>query len=184
MLPKVVVRSKFVFGYEVFAINAVDGDRELAALLEQGGVPHPTLGLTGALYQEVASEAREFVRNSLAGRDEVTHKFLRPVRAIRQKLSGLAFLDPHIEPLVGSIDEVLASVPKKGRIDGTSLAALRGVVTLLTDPAAMREHGRLVRDATGRGYAAEAAGEGDLHTEPSPIRPPAPTRLHRGGTFW
>ena len=104
----------------------------------------------------MASESREFVRQSLTGRHEVTQKFLRPVRAIREKLSGLAFLDPGIAPLVGSIDEVLAAVPKKGKIDGASLSALRGVVTLLTDPARMREHGRLVREGSGKGLLADA----------------------------
>ena len=118
LLPKAFVGSKFAFGYDVFAINAVDGDHELAALMEQGGAGNLTLGLTGALYEEVASESREFVRQSLTGRHAVTQKFLRPVRAIREKLAGLAFLDPAIAPLVESIDEVLASAPTKGKIDG------------------------------------------------------------------
>src|ERR1700687_5608381 len=155
LLPKALVGSKFAFGYEVFAINAVHGDDELAALMEQGGAGNLTLGLAGALYQEVASESREFVRQSLVGRHEVTQKFMRPVRAIREKLAGLAFLDPGIAPLVGSIDEVLASTPQKGKIDGASLAALRGVVTLLTDPARMREHGRVVLEGNCKGLLAD-----------------------------
>src|SRR5271170_1728552 len=142
LLPKAVVASRLMFGYEVFTINALDGDGELALLLQQGGAGNLTQGLVGALYQEVAGESCAFMRHSLTGRDEVTQKFLRPVRAIRDKLAGLAFLDVGIAPLVGSIDAVLASVLPKGKIDGASLAALRGVVTLLTDPARMREHGR------------------------------------------
>ena len=34
-LPKALVGSKFAFGYEVFAINAVHGDDELAALIKR-----------------------------------------------------------------------------------------------------------------------------------------------------
>ena len=171
LLPKAMVSSKFAFGYDVFAINAVDGDGELAALMEQGGAGCLTLGLAGALYDEVASESREFVRQSLAGRDAVTQKFLRPVRAIREKLAGLAFLDPAIAPLVESIDEVLAATPRKGKIDGASLAALRGVVMLLTDPARMREHGNLVLRGECQGLlgAADVAesGAGDDASTPN-----------------
>jgi Protein of unknown function (DUF3150) len=195
LLPKAMLRSKFAFGYDVFAINAVDGDGELAALMEHGGTGNLTRGLVGALYQEVAAESREFVRQSLAGRDQVTHKFLHPVRAIRDKLAGLAFLDPGIAPLVGSIDEVLAMVPKKGRIDGASLAALRAVVTLLTDPATMREHGRLVRAGGGQrapggseavvGEAPDAseAAERDQAMEPA-LLPPASAKPQRLRAFW
>src|SRR6202158_2258605 len=151
LLPKALLGSKFAFGYEVFAINAVHGDDELAALMEQGGAGNLTLGLAGALYQDVATESREFVRQSLTRRNEVTQKFMRPMRAIREKLAGLAFLDPGIAPLVGSIDEVLAVVPRKGKISGTAIAALSGVVTLLTDPAKMREHGTMMLEGSSKG---------------------------------
>jgi hypothetical protein len=197
LLPKAVVGSKFAFGYDVFAINAVDGDHELAVLMEQGGAGNLTLGLTGALYEEVASESREFVRQSLTGRHEVTQKFLRPVRAIREKLAGLAFLDPGIAPLVGSIDEVLASTPQKGKIDGASLAALRGVVTLLTDPARMREHGRVVLEGNCKGLLADpgannqeiidqgAAPPEQVGQEAEPSVPTAkPARVQRASAFW
>lgn len=195
LLPKVVVASRFAFGYEVFAINAIDADGELAELLAQGGAGNLTLGLVGALYQEVASESCAFVRHSLTGRGHVTQKFLRPVRAIRDKLGGLAFLDPEIAPLVGSIDDVLTALPRVGRIDGASLAALRGVMSLLTDAARMREHGRLLRE---RGARDAPGGDGPsamlrtlvaaVHTGERPPRTiallPAPTRAPRVNTFW
>jgi len=197
LLPKALVGSKFAFGYEVFAINAVHGDDELAALMEEGGAGNLTLGLAGALYQEVASESREFVRQSLVGRHEVTQKFMRPVRAIREKLAGLSFLDPGIAPLVASIDEVLAAVPRKGKISGPSLAALRGVVTLLTDPAKMREHGKMMLDGSSQGLLGdhgpipeEAVGaeEDALGTVGQAVQPPAPAAkpvpAPRVSAFW
>ena len=190
LLPKAVVASRLVFGYEVFAINAVDADGELAALLEQGGAGDLSMGLVGALYQEVACESCAFVRDSLTGRDQVTQKFLRPVRAIRNKLSGLAFLDPGIAPLVGSIDEVLAAVPQAGRIDGASLAALRGVVTLLTDPTRMRAHGGMLREASrqhehgaGASTAEQTLCAPELQGEESALQP-ARTRAPRVNAFW
>lgn len=195
-LPKASVGAKFAFGYDVFAINAVGGDQELAALMEQGGAGNLAAGLAGALFEEVAAESREFVRQSLAGRCTVTQKFLRPVRAIREKLAGLAFLDPGIAPLVGSVDEVLAATPKKGKIDGASLAALRGVVMLLTDPARMREHGRRVLEGDGRGWlqdppdlvasrgfadAAEPATDAEQDLA-APAKKPLPAQ--RPSAFW
>jgi hypothetical protein len=197
LLPKAFVGSKFAFGYDVFAINTVDGDGELAVLMEQGGAGNLTLGLAGALYEEVASESREFVRQSLAGRDAVTQKFLRPVRAIREKLAGLAFLDPAIAPLVTSIDEVLGATPKRGKIDGASLAALRGVVMLLTDPARMREHGRLVLQGEGNGLLGnpqsvadssgrtdESAPEPETQEADGPVPATQPVPAQRPSAFW
>ena len=197
LLPKALVGSKFAFGYDVFAINAVHGDDELAALMERGGAGNLTLGLAGALYQDVAAESREFVRQSLTGRHEVTQKFMRPVRAIREKLAGLAFLDPGIAPLVGSIDEVLAVMPRKGKISGTALAALRGVVTLLTDPAKMREHGTMMLEGSSKGLlgdpqaiqeegssGGEAARASDAHGDQPRVPPAQPARGQRVNAFW
>lgn len=195
LLPKAVVASRFAFGYEVFAINAIDADGELADVLAQGGAGNLTLGLVGALYQEVASESCAFVRHSLTGREHVTRKFLRPVRAIRDKLSGLAFLDPDIAPLVGSIDDVLAALPQVGPIDGASLAALRGVITLLTDAARMREHGRLLRERSARDAQRSDGPAAMLRTLAAPVREgeaprreiavgPGATRAPRADAFW
>lgn len=189
LLPKAAVASRFVFGYEVFAINAVDADDELAGLLAQGGAGDLTRGLVGTLYQEVAGESLAFVRQSLGGRDQVTQKFLRPVRAIRDKLAGLAFLDPGIAPLVRSIDEVLAAVPRAGRIDGASLAALRGVIMLLTDPARMREHSRLLQQSgpayrNGAGGVAAKGREGEATGKPIAAAAASPVRAPRVTAFW
>lgn len=197
LLPKAGVGSKFAFGYDVFAINAVEGEGELAALLARGGTGNLTQGLVGTLYEEIAGESREFVRQSLAGRDVVTQKFLRPVRAIREKLAGLAFLDPAIGPLVDTIDAVLAGTPKKGKIDGTSLAGLRGVVMLLTDPARMREHGhRVLCGESSRALSlpdsAAASPAQDLGSVPAaetlptqvPCPAPNPVPVPRPAAFW
>jgi hypothetical protein len=198
LLPKSAVGSKFGFGYQVFAINPVEGDEELAKLMQHGGAGNLTLGLVGTLYREVASDSREFVKQSLTGRHEVTQKFLRPVRSIRDKLAGLAFLDRAIVPLVNSIDEVLATVPRNGKINGASLAALRGVVTLLTDPAKMREHGRLILEGSGKGLLGEPEpSQAEIAIEPAAADQPAEkaevppaaqapqqSRVQRVSAFW
>jgi len=183
-LPHAKVASRLQFGYEVFAINAVDGDAELACLLQAGGAGNLATGLAGALYQEVARESCAFVRHSLGGRDQVTQRFLRPVRAIRDKLAGLSFLDAGIVPLVESIDEVLLAIPHKGRIDGASLSALRGMVTLLTDPARMREHGRLLAAEADAVKVEATRGERDGHKQAAAVPPLPPSRPRRVSAFW
>lgn len=149
LLPKASIAQRLAFGYQVFAINTVDADDNLASLLESGGANNIANGLLGQLYLEVGTQARQFVKQSLVGRTSVTQKFLRPVRAMRDKLSGLAFLDPSVNPLIDAIDDVLAQLPAKGMISGLSLEALRGIVGVLCDPAGMRHHGQLVLSASG-----------------------------------
>jgi hypothetical protein len=140
-LSKEAVGAKLSFGYQLFCVNGLED--ELAQLVAQGGASL-AVGLAGQLFIEVASQARDFVKRSLLGRDEVTQKFLRPLRSIRGKLSALAFLDSSVTPLVSAIDQVLSQMPGKGKINGIHVEALRGICGLLSDPAGMREHGQRV----------------------------------------
>jgi hypothetical protein len=141
LLSKQAVAAKLSFGYQVFCVNGIEDD--LAQLAAQGGAGL-AVGLAGQLFIEIANQARDFVKRSLLGRAEVTQKFLRPIRSIRGKLSGLAFLDSSVTPLVDAIDLVLAKMPIKGKISGIHLEALRGICSLLSDAAGMREHGQRV----------------------------------------
>jgi Protein of unknown function (DUF3150) len=144
LLPKTAISQRLAFGYQVFAINVVDGDDNISSVLDASGASNIATGLIGQLYIEISTQARQFVKQSLLGRQSVTQKFLRPVRAMRDKLAGLAFLDASVDPLVNAIDSVLAQLPGKGMITGLPLEALRGVVGLLCDPSAIRAHGHAV----------------------------------------
>ena len=75
----------------------------------------------------------------------------RLVRAIREKLAGLAFLDPTVSPLVDTIDTVLGQLPSKGKITGLQLEALRGVLSLMTDVSKMRQHSQLILNGDPNG---------------------------------
>jgi len=151
LLPKSVIAAKLAFGFQVFCINAVEGDAELDTLMENGKAGNLTVGLVGQLYAEIASQARELVRQSLFGRNEVTQKFLRPLRAMREKLGGLVFLDAAVTPLVDSIDGVITQLPKKGKISGLHLEALRGILALLCDASKMRQHGEMILKGEANG---------------------------------
>jgi Protein of unknown function (DUF3150) len=158
-LSKQAVAAKLSFGYQLFCVNGVEDD--LAQLAAQGGAGL-AVGLAGQVFIEVANQARDFVKRSLLGRAEVTQKFLRPIRSIRGKLSGLAFLDGSVTPVVDAIDQVLAQMPGHGKIGGIHLEALRGICGLLSDPAGMREHGQRV--LAGEPLARMFHTEADIRT--------------------
>jgi hypothetical protein len=142
LLSKGAVAARLSFGYQPFAINEVELDAERPDTGKTGN--GLVLGLVGELYREVADEAREHMHRSLLGRVEVTQKFLRPIRAIRERLSGLAFLDATLEPIVKTIDELLAELPKEGKLSGLHLEALRGVLALLAEPHRLHLHAEAI----------------------------------------
>lgn len=157
LLAKADVEARLSFGFTPFCINDVDDELSQAIV---GGGPI-VVGLCGQLFLEVAVQTRDFLKRSLLGRNEVTQKFLRPVRAIREKLVGLTFLDPSVAPLVQTIDGVLSQLPARGKIAGVPLAALRGVLSLMTDAKKMRQHSELLLQGDPQGLLnAQEPGDG------------------------
>ena len=147
------VGKKFSFGYQMFRIsppNDEDASQGLASEVEN-------LGST--LFSEIAAEARAVWKRVFEGRIICTHKALSPVRSIREKLYANSYVEPGLSaPLVRLIDRTLAFVNQKGSIEGVQLAALQGLVSMLSDPARMLEHARLVLE----GRKTEEAVVGDL----------------------
>jgi hypothetical protein len=158
LLPKAAVEAKLSFGYTPFCINDVDD--ELSQAVANRGSGPIVLGLSAQLFLEVAMQTRDLIKRSLFGRNEVTQKFLRPLRAIREKLAGLAFLDATVTPLVDTIDTVLAQLPARGKITGVPLEALRGVLSLLTDVNKMRQHAQLLLSGDANGLAFDNSDAG------------------------
>lgn len=81
-----------------------------------------------------------------AGKTEVSHKALSPLRSLRSKLSGLTFLEPRVAPVVDLIEVALLSVPKRGKIIGPHLILLQGLVSMLRDPNLLLDHGQKIID--------------------------------------
>jgi hypothetical protein len=63
-----------------------------------------------------------------AGREEITRKTLRPIKAMRSKLAGLQFLDPTVAETVQRIDDTLNGLPKYGVITGDDLAMVSALL--------------------------------------------------------
>jgi hypothetical protein len=49
-----------------------------------------------------------------------------------EKLRGLIFVDLRVAPLVSQIDRCLGSLPRKGYLEGNDLAAVSGLVLMLS----------------------------------------------------
>ena len=147
------ISRETVAGRLGFAVQAV----QLAD--PTGAVQHPGLdravgGLAETLFRDVGVMAGEVLEQSLLGRTQVTRRALRPLVALRDKLDGLSFLDHRVRPVVGAIDDLLASLPRRGPLQGRDLEALIGFLSVVEQPARLKAHGARLR-------AAESGGTGD-----------------------
>lgn len=133
------VTGRLNFEYQVYRVGTAS-DEDGAAL--NRGLTTAANGLTGQLFQEIQTEARLTWSRSYEGKDVVTQKALRPIRTIRDKLVALAFLDPRIDPVIDQINDVLAELPKQGKLNGKDLSSLFGLLHLLTDADRMLGHSR------------------------------------------
>lgn len=137
--PVEAVAAGLSFDYVVFKVSHPEstdaGGKVDEALDRKVG----SLGET--LFREIAQEASELVESSLLGRQQVTRKALSPLKRIRDKLDGLAFLDHRVQPVVETIDGLLARTPKSGPIEGQFLSELVATALLLSDPEKTKRHG-------------------------------------------
>jgi len=137
------VRSRMGFRWQVYRIvPPAPGDAEPVAQ----GLAEAVRGLGRTLFDEVAKAATEAWHKCYAGRSEVTHKALSPLRTIHQKLAGLTFVEPRVAPVADLIGTAFANLPKRGRIQGAHLLMLQGLVALLRDPSALMEHGQRIME--------------------------------------
>jgi hypothetical protein len=135
------VRSRMGFRWQVYRIvPPAPNDVEPVAQ----GLAEEVRGLGRTLFDEVAKAATEAWHKCYAGRSEVTHKALSPLRTIHQKLAGLTFVEPRVAPVADLIGTAFANLPKRGRIQGAHLHMLQGLVALLRDPSALMEHGQRI----------------------------------------
>lgn len=161
------VRSRLGFTWQLYRVAPPVLVREQHQ--EQEAVMHAGLAeevenLGRTLFSETARDADDTWRRVYAGKTEVTHKALSPLRTLRDKLKGLSFVEPHVAPVVDILDMAFSRMPKKGNIRGADLLLLQGVVCLLRDPAVLVEHSRKVM----AGYGPATVLDALLHNPPLP----------------
>ena len=82
-------------------------------------VTHPGLdnalsGLSGQILSEISQQARETLEASFQGKTSVTRRALSPLKAMRDKLDGLSFVDSSFRAVVRDLDRRLATIPVRG----------------------------------------------------------------------
>jgi hypothetical protein len=118
-----IIAQRTSFNFAPVAMDTPEGMEENEGLDEETG------GMLTQLFHEVRVAAKQAFEATFVGRREVNRKALRPVTSMRDKLKGLAFLDPEtITDTVTTIDEVIARLPRNGPITGSDLDMLAGLV--------------------------------------------------------
>jgi len=135
------VRNRLGFKWQLFKVAGPNREDASSANLVS---EIEALGQT--LFGEVADEARNIWHKVYAGKTEVSHKALSPLKNLHGKLTGLSFVEPRVAPVADLIQAALNSMPKRGLINGPHLVLLQGLVALLRDPGLLIEHGQKVID--------------------------------------
>jgi hypothetical protein len=121
VVPKEQVESKIGFDFQAFAVSepifADETEDEATSSSVANGLLKSTHQLPETLFAEVAQMARDAWRQSFEGKTTVTHKALRPLRAVLTKLELMKFLAAaEIQPLIDRIQQKLTELPRKGPI--------------------------------------------------------------------
>lgn len=95
------------------------------------GLNEEVNALAGQVRHEIRVAAKRTWEESYKGKNEVGQKALRPLRTLRNKLNGMAFLDGELADLVTLIDQGLEGLPKSGPIKGADLLKIEGVIMCL-----------------------------------------------------
>jgi hypothetical protein len=133
------VRSRLNFRWQTFRVATPDTATE-------DDLRKDVCALGDTLFNEVAKTASDTWKLCYVGRTEITRRALSPLKAIRDKLIGLTFIEPEVSPVVELLDTALNCVPKRGLIAGGVLVMLQGLVSLLQNPQALFEHARMILD--------------------------------------
>ena len=134
------VGQRFHFGYTTYKVVASPQPDNLNQQVSQ-------LGST--LREEICRDAQTLFEQTFRGREKVTRKALNPIVRLRDKLNGLAFVDPGILPIVQRLDDGMARLPKSGALEGEVLTQLMERVLLLCSVEQMErcEAGLMAVDA-------------------------------------
>lgn len=113
---------------KTLSFNFAAVEMKVPESIGSNGLDDVVNGLYDKLCRDVRAIAQCSYDYSFVGKDEVTARALRPIKAIRSKLGGLKFLDPAIETLIREIDDTLEKMPKRSGISGTALQLVAELV--------------------------------------------------------
>ena len=138
------VDARIDFRWQMYKVAPIMQHADSTVVLE-AGLAEEVTNLGNTLFAEIAKESADIWKRVYAGKTEVTHKALSPLRTLHSKLVGLAFVEPCILPVSDLIKAALDRMPtRKGNIGGADLLLLRGLVSTLCDPDTLYEHARRI----------------------------------------
>lgn len=139
------VRNQLGFSWQLYKVEP-QLDHEDTDIAVHSGMLDAVHGMGGTLFSEIARSADETWRKVFAGKVEVTHRALSPLRTLHDKLVGLTLIEPRVAPVAELIATAIDRVPLKGGISGGNLAMLQGLVCLLRDTDALLGHAQGILD--------------------------------------
>lgn len=114
------VSNAMSFNFSAYKVKPVDN--------VFNGFDEELTGLYGQLCKEIRQLAKLTFDTSYAGKLEIGQRALRPIKAMREKIHGLGFLDPALFDIVDRIDIALMNVHKKRVIKGMELDVISGIL--------------------------------------------------------
>lgn len=142
------VRNRMGFRWQLYKVAPLMQSTDSTAV-KDAGLAEEVVNLGNTLYDEIARSATEIWKKVYAGKTEVTHKALSPLKTLHEKLIGLSFVEPHIAHVAEIIQSALKKLPLKGNITGTDLIMLQGLVCLLKDSESLILHSQKLIEGYG-----------------------------------
>ena len=135
-VSRAYVDSRLTFSWQLYRVAPASGLLDENAMIESG-LHDEVENLGGTLFSEITKDASDIWKKCFEGKTEVTHKALSPLKTMRDKLTGLSFVEPHVVPVIELIETALTKMPKRGTISGAPLLMVQGVVSILKDYSAL-----------------------------------------------
>jgi hypothetical protein len=129
--PATRVAGRFDFRYQLIRVAPAPVSGDLEAAVE---------GLGDTLFAEVAEIARSLAESFL-GKEALSQRALATFRRIREKLGCLAFADYRVQPVLETVEDWLARVPRSGPVTGALFNEGFGLMLLVSDAERMGAHG-------------------------------------------
>lgn len=149
------VSRRIKASYESFKVQPVNNEQEQALVKRVSG-------LGDELISSVAQLARIFFKESFLGKERANKKTISAVKRIRERLSGLSFLNSKINPLIRIIDNVLLTMPKEGYFGGQDFWRLATLIKTLGDED-------LIHDIIEGKVSVEGLTDAQPESEPSEL---------------
>ncbi|SET23834.1 Protein of unknown function [Thorsellia anophelis DSM 18579] len=125
------VQERFQFNYTLYRMKPAK---------QKIALENKVAGMGQTLFSEIARDANELFRLSIAGKDQLSQRAINPLKRIHNKLNGLSFLDNRVQPVVDTLANLLNRFPTIGAVTGGLFHETVSTILMLTDPDKLKMH--------------------------------------------